>query len=147
MTPKARILDRREGEPLGVRGCGGGGREGFGFPLGHWLRLDAADNWLTQRHSSRKENGSFVPPGDTLKGNSCSQQVIKQALLEAIAPEPLTLLCCHKMVHFPIFSRFTFQVVLIRFINNVTTPNRLPASYQNTSATCSLKGVKLPTAH
>lgn len=53
------------------------------------------------------------------------------------------LLRCNKMVHFPIFSFFKFQKELIRFTNNLITPNWLPESYKSTLITWSLKVVKL----
>lgn len=57
--------------------------------------------------------------------------------------ESLTLLCCNKMVHFPIFSFLNFQMVLIRFINNWVTLNWLPESCKTSFTTCSLKAIKL----
>ena len=61
--------------------------------------------------------------------------------------ESLMLLCCNKMVHFPIFSFSEFQIELIRFINNFITPNWLPESYKNTFITWALKSVKLKLIH
>ena len=61
--------------------------------------------------------------------------------------ESLMLLWCSEMLHFPIFSFFNFQTVLIRFINNLTTPNWLPESSKNTFTICSLKAIELKLIH
>lgn len=78
-----------------------------------------------------------------LKGNSCSQQVIKQALLEAITWSHQCCFVVIKWFIFPFSHSLNFKKNLIRFTNNLITPNWLPGSYKSTLITWSLKVVKL----